>query len=229
LARVRYGLEPHRLHAAVREACRRLWHASPARPYCVEIGISSWEALWARFAGADENLRVLRAWAPAYRRDSWHAALQSLGIDDTDFALELAEAYPIHRRRLHLVYEDVRPTLEHFGRSLRLGLLTNGAPDLQREKIAGAGIAGYFHTIVISGEVGCGKPDPRIFETTLSRLGVAAPEAVMIGNSLHSDVQGAQAVGIKAIWVNRSRTSPGGVMIPDFEVAGLAELKHILA
>jgi putative hydrolase of the HAD superfamily len=228
LARARYGIEPHRLHAAVRENCRRLWHAAPARSYCVEIGISSWEALWARFEGRDENLRVLWAWAPGYRRNSWQAALQSFEIDDPDFALELAEAYPVHRRRLHIVYEDVRPVLEHLRPSLRLGLLTNGAPDLQREKIAGAGIAAYFDDIVISGEVGCGKPDRRIYEIMLSRLGAAPHEALMIGNSLHSDVQGAQAVGMKTVWINRSGGPNETTITPDFEVAGLEELADIL-
>jgi putative hydrolase of the HAD superfamily len=227
-ARARYGIEPHRLHAAVRENCRRLWHAAPARPYCVEIGISSWEALWARFEGRDENLRVLRAWAPSYRRDSWQAALQSLGIHDPDFALELAEAYPVHRRRLHIVYEDVRPTLEHCRRFLRLALLTNGAPDLQREKIAGAGIAAYFDEIVISGEVGCGKPNRRIYEILLSRLGTAPHETLMIGNSLHSDVQGAQAVGMEAVWVNRSGGPNDTDIRPDLEMAGLEGLQRIL-
>jgi putative hydrolase of the HAD superfamily len=229
LARARYGLEPHRLHAAVRQTCRRLWHAAPVRPYCVEIGISSWEALWASFEGQDENLRVLRAWAPVYRRDSWREALQSLGVRDPDFALELAEAYPVHRHRLHMVYEDVRPTLEHCRRFLRLGLLTNGAPDLQREKIAGAGIADYFEEIVISGEVGWGKPDPRIYALVLSRLGTTPHEAVMIGNSLHADVQGAQAAGIRAIWVNRSGSPNDTAITPDLEIAGLEELKLLFA
>ena len=224
-AKARHGIEPHQLHTAVRQACRRLWHAAPVRPYCVDIGISSWEALWARFEGQDENLRVLRAWAPAYRRDSWQAALLSLGIHDPDLALELAEAYPVHRRQLHIVYEDVRPTLEHFRQSLRLGLLTNGAPDLQREKIAGAGIAGYFDEIVISGEVGCGKPDRRIYEIMLARLGVAPHAVLMVGNSLHSDVQGAQAAGIKAIWANRSGSPNDTGITPDVEVANLAELR----
>lgn len=227
LARVRHGIEPRELHATVRRTCRRLWHAAPVRAYCVEIGISSWEALWARFEGPDEPLRVLREWAPTYRRDSWHEALRQHGIDDIDFALELAETFGLNRRKLHIVYEDVRPALEHLSRILRMGLLTNGAPDVQREKLAGAGIAGYFDQVVIAGDLGVGKPDPRIYEAILSRLGVAAREAIMIGNSLESDIQGAQAVGIKAIWLNRAGTPRDGTVIPDVEVRSLAELKQL--
>jgi len=228
LAKSRYGIEPADLHATIRETCRRIWHASPVRAYCVEIGISSWEALWARFEGADESLRILREWAPTYRHDSWYEALGRHGIDDVDLAHELAEVFPIHRREIHVVYDDVRPALEHFKRTLRLGLLTNGAPDLQREKIAGAGLAGYFNEIVISGEVGFGKPDPRIYETMLSRLAATADETLMIGNSLDSDVQGAQAVGMKAVWLNRTGHPRDDTVVPDHEVTSLTELMRIL-
>jgi len=229
LARTRYSIAPEHLHRSVREVCRQFWYACPVRPYCVEVGISSWEALWARFHGADENLRFLRDWAPTYRRQSWHGALRKLGIDDVDFAAELAETFPRHRRKLHVVYEDTQPVLEHFRGRYRLGLLTNGAPDLQREKIAGAGIGGSFDEIVISGDLGFGKPDPRIYETMLSRLDARPQEAIMIGNSLHTDVQGAQAVGMKAIWVNRAGATRDDTIAPDLEVATLADLKGLLA
>lgn len=229
LARARYGIEPTDLHATLRETCRGIWHASPVRAYCVEIGISSWEALWARFEGADESLRILREWSPTYRHNSWCEALGRHGIDDVDLAHELAEAFPIHRRELHIVYDDVRPALEHFKRTFRLGLLTNGAPDLQREKMAGSGIAEYFDEIVVSGEVGFGKPNPRIYETMLSRLAVTADEALMVGNSLGSDVQGAQSVGMKAVWLNRAGRSRDGTIIPNHEITDLTELMHLLA
>ena len=229
LARTRYTIAPDHLHTSVRVVCRQLWHACPVRPYCVAVGISSWEALWARFQGEDENLRFLRDWAPTYRRESWHGALRKFGIDDREFACELAETFPLHRRKLHVVYEDTRPVLEHFRRHYRLGLLTNGAPDLQREKIAGAGIGGHFDQIVISGDLGFGKPDPRIYETTLSRLDATPQEAIIIGNNLHTDVQGAQAVGMKAIWLNRAGAPRNDSVVPDLEITTLVELKRLLA
>jgi len=226
LARLRYGIDPAALHATLRRTCRRFWHNAPARAYCVEIGISSWEGLWARFHGRRESLQILRAWAPRYRRDSWRQALREHGVDDETFALELAETFPTHRRELHVVYDDVRPTLEYFGRSHRLGLLTNGAPDLQREKIEGAGVARYFDDIVISGDVGVGKPDPRIYEIMLSRLSATPVQAVMIGNSLTSDVAGPQRVGMKAVWLNRAGQAHADGVTPDLEVSDLNELQR---
>lgn len=228
LARLRYGIEPRALLASVRRACRLLWHRAPVRAYCVEIGVSSWEALWARFESSNENMRILNGWAPHYRRDSWTHALAEHGVDDVEFAGELAETFPVHRRKLHIVYDDVRPALDRFRQRYRLGLLTNGASDLQREKIAGAGIAGWFDQIVISGDLGFGKPDPRIYRETLSRLGVSAGQAIMIGNSLHSDIQGAQQAGLRAVWVNRSGAAREDGIVPDWEVPDLRALTHLM-
>jgi putative hydrolase of the HAD superfamily len=228
LARARYGIEPGQLHAAVRRTCRDIWHKSPARAYCVEIGISSWEGMWARFEGPDENLRILRDWGPSYRKNSWYEALREHGVEDADFAAELAAAFRANRCKRHIVYGDVRLALEQCRQSYRLGMLTNGAPDLQRHKIDAAAIGEYFDAIVISGEVGVGKPNARIYGIMLSRLGVTADDVVMIGNSLKSDVQGAQAVGIRAVWVNRAGESRDGNIVPDLEVSNLAELSETL-
>lgn len=228
IARRRYGIEPRDLHAALRQTCRELWHQSPAREYCVDIGVSSWEALWAKFDWDNESMKILKDWAPFYRRESWRRALASHGVNDESLARELAETFPVLRRKLHIVYDDVRPALDRFRERFRLGLLTNGASDLQREKIAGAGVAGWFDEIVISGDLGFGKPDPRIYAIVLARLGVAPDEAIMIGNSPHSDIQGAQRAGLRAVWVNRARAPREDDIVPDWEVADLAELARLI-
>ena len=105
-------------------------------------------------------------------------------------------------------------------------MLTNGAPDLQREKIEGAGIARYFDDIVISGDVGVGKPNPRIYEIMLSRLKATLHQTVMIGNSLTSDVAGPQGLGMKAVWLNRAGDARRDDVVPDLEVSNLHEFRR---
>ncbi|MFL7807700.1 MAG: HAD family hydrolase, partial [Anaerolineae bacterium] len=51
LAQERYGVDAEGLHQSVRQRARELWYDAPARAYSVAVGISSWEALWARFLG----------------------------------------------------------------------------------------------------------------------------------------------------------------------------------
>jgi len=225
LATERHGIDAEPLHETLRETCRQLWwYHNPARAYAVDVGISSWEALWSRFSGAGDDLQRLRTWAPDYRLHSWHNALREHGVDDLDFAAQLAETFPTLRCRRHVVYDDVHPALEHFKQSHRLALLTNGASDLQREKIAGAAIAPYFEEILVAGDIGVAKPHARMFTTMLARLGIEPHEAVMIGDSQSKDVQGAQAVGIKAIWLNRDNTPRRDPITPDLEVKNLEEI-----
>jgi putative hydrolase of the HAD superfamily len=229
LAQAGYGLDPRALHTTLRKACRELWYASSSHPYCKRVGISSWEGLWAEFTGSDPNLKELRDWAPAYRFESWRTALRNHGIDDQELAAELAETFPRLRRQKHIIYPDTAPALEQLAGNYALGLLTNGAPDLQRRKIEGAGIAAYFDQVLISGEIGIGKPDPRVFEMLLARLDARAETTLMIGNSLTSDVQGGQGAGLRAVWVNRAGKSRDDSIIPEWEIARLDELVSILA
>ena len=82
-----------------------------------------------------------------------------------------------------------------------------------------------FSAVVSSEEVRAYKPDPAIFEQALDRMDVAPHEAVHIGDSLHSDIRGAKALGIPAIWVRReSRIHDIGSAVPDQTVTRLTDL-----
>ena len=228
LAQAKYGLDPREMHTTLRKTCREIWYDFPFHPYCKSVGISSWEGLWAEFTGPDKNLNALRDWAPTYRYESWRTSLSRHGIDDPDLAAKLAETFPRLRRRKHTVYPDTMGALKRFSQSYTLGLLTNGTPDLQRRKMEGAGIAEYFDQILISGDVGFGKPDKRIFEMILTRLKASPKTSLMVGNSLTSDVQGAQNTGMRTVWINRSGKSRDDRVVPDWEISSLDELDAIL-
>jgi len=218
----RCGVDAQQLYVAVRSSCRALWHEAPGRAYCLRVGISSWEGLWAEFRGEDENLRLLRRWSKTYRDTSWHNALLECGVGDVDLASELGSMYITERRARHVVYDDVVPALGRLSEAHRLGLLTNGCPDLQRRKLDASGLSRFFDEVVIAGEVGIGKPDVRVFELLLSRMGTNPCDAAMVGNSLRSDIQPANALGMTSIWVNRAGKPNDGAVRPSFEVASLA-------
>jgi putative hydrolase of the HAD superfamily len=228
LAKTRYGLAPQTLHATVRKVCREIWHAFSSHPYCKQIGISSWEGMWAEFIGPAPELKPLREWAPAYRFESWRTALLRHGINDAHLATELAESFVRLRRSRHLVYADTIEILEKLRGHYSLGLLTNGASDLQSRKIDGSGVGQYFNEILISGDIGYAKPDHRIFELLLSRLNAKAANTLMIGNNLITDIQAAQNVGMRAVWINRSSAECESGVIPDWEISQLPQLESIL-
>ncbi len=228
LVHKKYGIALEDFKLTVRQKARELWHKSPARDYCVAIGVSSWEGLWARFEGDDPNLKIMSKWIRGYQRQAWADALAEFGVKDESLAQLLTETFQSHRRERHIVYPDVTPALKEFQQTHKLALVSNGAPDLQREKLEGSKLGPYFDIVAISGEVGFGKPDPRIFTTVLERLGVSAEMAVMVGNSLKSDIAGAQQVGLKAVWVNRDGKESNSSVQPDYEINDLNELQHAL-
>lgn len=88
-----------------------------------------------------------------------------------------------------------------------LGLLTNGPALVQRARLTRLGLADRFMPLVISGELGCAKPDPRFFATALEQADVPPHAAVMIGDNPVADVAGARHAGLRAIWLNRGSTA----------------------
>ncbi len=227
--RQKYDIEPQELYGNIWEKARELWHNnSPVRKYCVDVAISSWEGLWGRFEGEDENLKILRSWVPTYRKLAWHNTLLESGVDDIDFAEYLSNEFPKQRRKIHNVFDDAEPNLIRLKKKYKLALVTNGASDLQREKIQGSGLAKYFDEIVIAGDVGIRKPEPDIFNIVLNRIGTKPNEAIMVGNDLESDIEGANEVGIKTVWLNRGREKNQSDIKPDYEINSMNKLQHLL-
>ena len=225
----RHGLDPAILLRTLRERSREFWNAGPAIEYCLSIGISSSEGLWGAFAGDDPNLTSLREWTPGYRNRAWSAALADHGIDDAALAATLADAFITERKALHVVFPESRKVLDALRSRVRLGLITNGPPDLQGEKIEKSGLGAYFDTVVISGAVGYGKPRAEIFRIAMERLRCDGAPAVMVGDSLSRDVAGARNAGIKCIWVNRAGARHDGEFPhPDAEVCDLSTIPALL-
>jgi len=228
IAAERYGIDAEKLHEAVYRQAGRLWHRSRFLEYTEAIGISRTEGLYGNFAGDNPNLEALQHWVFQYRHEAWLHALGEQDIVDIDFAAELARLFADDRPRRHIVYPDAEPTLQLLNKTYRLGLLTNGAPGIQRPKIEGSGLGHYFDVTIISGEIGIGKPDPRIFRHTIDRLNVTADEAVMVGDSLERDIIGAQQADIRPIWITRAEMLLPNDAVPVDKITSLVELADLL-
>jgi putative hydrolase of the HAD superfamily len=224
------GIDPGELERSVRSEAQSIYLAYPTYPFCKMIGINPFEALWAKFnEGELPEFRELERLAPGYRRKAWTRGLRQLGVDSEEWGSKLAGMFPAERRARALIYEDTFTILDTLRGKYKLLLLTNGAPDLQKEKIAGVpALASYFDHIVISGQFGKGKPDPAIFEHALGLLGVQANEAIMIGDKLTTDILGSLKTGIPNAWLNRKNASRNDEIVPLFEIHGLMELPKLI-
>jgi HAD superfamily hydrolase (TIGR01549 family) len=104
------------------------------------------------------------------------------------------------------LFEDALPALEELRRSnLRIGLVSNGIRDLKEFVV--------HHRLDVDAAVGSRahgrvKPHPTIFQAALELLGVDATDAAMVGDSLEEDVEGARALGMRAILIDRDERHP---------------------
>jgi YjjG family noncanonical pyrimidine nucleotidase len=112
----------------------------------------------------------------------------------------------------------------------RMALVTNGLADVQRPRLGGSPIADLFEVLTISDEIGIAKPDRRILDLTLSRLGdPPLRQVLMIGDSLSSDIQGGVNAGVDTCWLApHGAAAPENGPVPTHVIRGLAELLPIV-
>lgn len=127
------------------------------------------------------------------------------------------------------MYDDVGPVLRELAaRALTLGVISNSHRSLDAFKDHFA-LNGIIHAAVSSAVHGYMKPHPSIFERALADAGVRASEAVMVGDSLKADVEGALGAGMRAVLLRRSGEAPAAGL-PDGVpvIRGLHELTQYL-
>jgi len=134
------------------------------------------------------------------------------GVGDTYGAAVEMEGAWAHAHHFEL-YDDVLATLDALReRGLKIGLLSNSARDLD-EFVAHHGLA--VDAVLTSGAHGKTKPHETIFRRMLELLGVAPGEAVMVGDTLEDDIEGAHAVGMEAVLVDREGRFPDRERLDD--------------
>ncbi len=122
--------------------------------------------------------------------------------------------------------EGAREVLLRLREHFTLAVVTNGPPEMQWPKVRKFGIESLVDHVVVSGDVGHRKPDPRIFEFLFAQAGVSASHAAHVGDSIHSDIAGARAAGMTAIWYPPKKRAHDevGEHHPDAIIDSLADL-----
>jgi putative hydrolase of the HAD superfamily len=181
-------------------------YARIAARHGVELDVSTYEA--AREAAV---LNIKRH--PEFLHDDaiWHRFTEEIFVGmggpeaiASECATEIERGWEVSEN--FELYEDVLPVLDELrGYELKLGLVSNGIRDLH-EFVAHHRLD--VDAIVDSRTHGRVKPHPTIFQAALERLDVRAEESVMVGDSLEEDVEGARALGMRAILVDRDDRYP---------------------
>lgn len=108
-----------------------------------------------------------------------------------------------------------------------MAVVTNGS-ESQRDKIEALEASRYFEAVLISGEVGIAKPDPRIFRQALSRLNAAPGQSVFVGDSMEHDIAGARNAGMMTVYIRKGKAEDPDDALCDLVVSDLRELSDLV-
>lgn len=121
-------------------------------------------------------------------------------------------------------FEDARPALEEIRAtrpSLRVVVVSNWDSSLP-EGLERVGLAQLVDCVVTSADAGAAKPDPAVFRAALAAAGVEAGQALHVGDSVENDVEGARALGIRAVLLDRGGSGQDG------SIRSLGELPSLI-
>lgn len=127
----------------------------------------------------------------------------------------------------------ILPLLTDLAGSYRLALLSNFPCSRSiRDGIERLGMTPFFHVIVVSGEIGWVKPDPRPYQVLLDQLGSKPDECVYVGDNWLADVQGSKGIGMKSILTTEhlpyEKFDPKpGDFEPDQKIGTISELRGL--
>ncbi|MCL6443993.1 MAG: HAD-IA family hydrolase [Alicyclobacillus sp.] len=154
------------------------------------------EQLWSEY---DKRLITMKD----LRRERFLRAWRDLGVERQPEEAEAFQcAFDATYEHTLFPYDGVHEMLAALAQDHRLGIITNGSPDLQWRKMGITGLQPYFREqdVIISEQIGEAKPHPSVFAAACERLGVDKGAALMIGDNYRSDVLGARNFGMEALW-----------------------------
>ena len=192
--------------------------------WCNQISERSWTA-----AGLYDvhNPVVQKEYHRLYRSHAVHIfekIFQKFGVQ-ADTRVASQRFLLLLEERAHLL-EGAEDVLQTLSKQYTLCLATNGLKSIQVGRTRE--IIGYFKKLYVSEELGVIKPLPAFFEGILSDLGAKKEECLMIGDSLSSDIAGANAVGMDCVWLNRKGKENDTPFSPTYEITSLREIFSIL-
>ncbi|MCL4267453.1 MAG: YjjG family noncanonical pyrimidine nucleotidase [Anaerolineae bacterium] len=174
---------------------------------------------WQRFERRDVTLAELRVGRFRQLFDELGTAVDLEGF---------AHSYLVQLAAQSQLFPEAVALIRQLHGRYRLALITNGLADVQRPRLEQSGLRPYFEAVIVSDEVGVGKPDPAIFEVAFARMGQPPKERVLIiGDGLTSDMQGGISFGIDTCWLNMNGKTANGLPIT-YEINRLSDLIELL-
>lgn len=196
-----------------------------------EAGMDPTDELCARYSAINKSY-----WERLERKEVTREQLQVGRFADlmAEYGIEgnakaCADRYMENLGQGHYFLPGAEEALQSLCEKYQLYLASNGNTETQVSRIASAGIEKYFREIFISGMVGVNKPDKGFFDYCFTRIPGFAPEkAMIVGDSLTSDILGGKNAGIATCWINPDHKTAKPGLTPDYQIESLSQLETLL-
>ena len=152
---------------------------------------------------------------------------EEIGADADPAAV--SEAYTRNLGIGHYFLPGAREAVEQLAKKYRLFLATNGSFSVQHSRMTSAGLYPWFEQCFVSEKLGHNKPKREFFDAAFARIpGFDPARAIMVGDSLTSDIQGGINAGICTCWVNPGHKPRRTEIVPDHEICSIIQLEQLL-
>ena len=141
---------------------------------------------------------------------------------------QVARAYEKNLSQGHWFLPGAEEAVDRLSKKYRLFLASNGTASVQKGRMTSANLYRFFETVFVSQEIGHNKPSKAYFDACFASIpGFDIEKAMIVGDSLSSDIQGGINAGLKTVWVNPDH-KPCGNIRPDYEIEALYQLEALL-
>ena len=176
------------------------------------------KSLWDDYQNGDISIQQLQ-------HQRFHPWSQKLNIS----VEELSDTFNSAMADICSPIEGAVSLLESLRGKFKLGIITNGFTKMQKTRLSRTGLLDQFDILVISEEVGVGKPHPKIFEHAFDLMGQPLREQVlMVGDNPDSDILGGLNAGVHTCWLNLNNKPTPMHITPYHQVGSLLQLEQWL-
>lgn len=142
---------------------------------------------------------------------------------------QIAQSYEHNLSIGHYYLPGAREAVDALQGHYRLFLASNGTASVQHSRLTSAGLYPCFEQVFVSQDLGFNKPAKEFFDACAARIpGYNAAKAMMVGDSLTSDILGGIRAGMRTCWANPAHKQAPENIRPDYEIESLSQLPALL-
>ena len=196
-----------------------------------QFGVEPTEEVLARYHVINkwhwEQLELGKLTRDEVLENRFGALFTELGVEADKTAC--ARAYEKNLSIGHYFLPGAEEAVDSLSRKYRLFLVSNGTASVQKGRMTSANLYRFFEKVFVSQEIGHNKPSKAYFDACFAQIPDFDPEkAIIVGDSLSSDIKGGINAGIRTCWVNPDKLPGRPDIQPDYEIAGIYQLEELL-